>query len=355
MKKKLLRAALAIIAAGIISAAALPVFPASAAYIRDNDSIQKRYPETWTDPDTGAVYYSNWSNKEGRYKALFSTEQAEPYSKLEIVISPPALTNDELQAVCSTYFDERYQIYCYYANGDSGVQYAVITDKTARAETEQKCDQLYEALKQYELQGFNYFMNYQYYTEYTMIDSWLCTYHYATAAAADWNSTKDPQTGEKLTALITEKYPDWEVHSYIGDTSQGYSVRKKGCEFFDVPAPEYLDVAYTIKKELGYQGTIARIPEPRIQPVSVKFYLHPMGDADLNGDVDVTDAQSVLNIYADTLAGNTPQLQTEQTKAADVNTDGKIDSTDAQLILLYYVQNTLADKPTTWEELLSGK
>ena len=40
MKKKLLRAVLAIIAAGIISAASLPV---SAAYIRDDDSIQKRY------------------------------------------------------------------------------------------------------------------------------------------------------------------------------------------------------------------------------------------------------------------------------------------------------------------------
>ena len=353
MKKKLLCSGLAFIAAGIIAAAAMPVFPASAAYIRDNDSIQKRYPETWTDPDTGAVYYSNWSNKEGRYKALFSTEQAEPYSELKIVISPPALTNDELQAVCSTYFDESYQIYCYYANGDSGVQYAVITDKTARAETEQKCDQLYEVLKQYELQGFNYFMNYQYYTEYTLIDHWLCSYSYY--ADPNLRGTGDPQTGEKLTALITEKYPDWEVHSYIGDTSQGYSVRKKGCEFFDVPAPEYLDIAYTIKKELGYQSEIARIPEPRNQPVSVKFYLHPMGDADLNGDVDVTDAQSVLNIYADTLAGNTPQLQTEQTKAADVNADSKIDSTDAQLILLYYVQNTLAGTPTTWEELLAQK
>ena len=196
-------------------------------------------------------------------------------------------------------------------------------------------------------------MNIQTFLQHADIDSWLCSYNYY--ADKKDRGTGDPQTGEKLTALIAEKYPDWEIMEYTGGTGESYSVRKKGYELYDVPAPEYLDIASTIKKELGYQTGDSALAMDYYYPAAIKYYLHPMGDANLNGDVDAADAQSALNIYADTLAGNTPQLQTEQIKAADVNADGKIDSTDAQLILLYYVQNTLAGTPTTWEELLLAK
>ena len=359
MKKKLLCSGLAFIAAGIIAAAAMPVFPASAAYTRDDDSIQKRFPEVWTDPDTGTVYYSNWSNKEGKYKALYSTD-SKPYSLIQMVLPQDAISEDDLYALCKKYFDATYEIgsgiWQESDYGEEPVLHATITDKPARAETEQKCDQLFEALNEkYELVEFTYRMNIQKYSEHTHIDSWLCTYHYNTAAASEWHSTKDPQTGEKLTALIAEKYPDWEVKAYIGETGESYSVRKKGCELYDVPAPEYLDIAYTIKKKLGYQTGNAALAMDYYYPAAIKYYLYPMGDVSMDGVVDVTDAQSVLKIYAENLAGNTPQLQTEQIKAADVNADGKIDSTDAQLILLYYVQNTLADTQTSWEELLSAK
>ncbi|MBP0975135.1 MAG: hypothetical protein J6P20_03635, partial [Oscillospiraceae bacterium] len=153
MKKKLLRAVLAIIAAGIISAASLPV---SAAYIRDDDSIQKRYTEVWTDPDTGTVYYSNWLNTEGRYKALFSTD-TKPYSELTIVVPQDAATREELLAVCKTYFDDSYQFEgVMYFSVKSGLN-VQIYDPEARAETEQKCDQLFAALNEkYELVEFTY-------------------------------------------------------------------------------------------------------------------------------------------------------------------------------------------------------
>ena len=41
-----------------------------------------------------------------------------------------------------------------------------------------------------------------------------------------------------------------------------------------------------------------------------------------------------------------------QKLASDVSGDGAVDSADAQLILLYYVQNSVADIPTEWEDLI---
>ena len=82
---------------------------------------------------------------------------------------------------------------------------------------------------------------------------------------------------------------------------------------------------------------------------------YPRGGGDFNSDgkVSTEDAQNVLMIYAEILAGNELEITDAQKKAADVNGDGTVDSADAQLILLYYVQNTIAENPTTWEELLA--
>ncbi|MBR5364264.1 MAG: dockerin type I repeat-containing protein [Oscillospiraceae bacterium] len=357
MKKKLLRSVLAMIAAGIISAAALPVCPVSAAYTRDDDSIQKRYPESWTDPDTGTVYYSNWLNTEGRYKPLFSTD-TKPYSELTIVVPQDAATREELLAVCETYFDDSYQFEgVMYFSVKSGLN-VQIYDPEARAETEQKCDQLFAALNEkYELVEFTYRMNIQAYKQHTYIDSWLCTYCYGDAVRG---STEDPQTGEKLTALIAEKYPDWEVRTITYETAETYSVRKKGCELYDVPAPEYLEIAYTIKKELGYQTGDAALAMDYHYAKAVKYYVHPIGDVNMDGNVDVTDAQLALQEYtAIVVAKGTGTLTDQQRKLADVfphqywekvscSNETEALMPDAQTILLYYAEG-LADSNILYE------
>jgi hypothetical protein len=68
--------------------------------------------------------------------------------------------------------------------------------------------------------------------------------------------------------------------------------------------------------------------------------------------VTVIDAQSVLNVYVQTLADNAPKLNAQQQHAADVNEDGSVDAVDAQLILNYYVQSNIAGIPTEWEDLI---
>ena len=93
------------------------------------------------------MYYSNWSNKEGRYKTLFSTD-AKPYSELTIVVPQDAATKEELLAVCKTYFDDSYQfegVMHFSVKSGMNVQ---IYDPLARAETEQICDQLYKTLNE---------------------------------------------------------------------------------------------------------------------------------------------------------------------------------------------------------------
>lgn len=76
------------------------------------------------------------------------------------------------------------------------------------------------------------------------------------------------------------------------------------------------------------------------------------GDCDGDGKVGAADAQSVLNAYVSMLSGLDASLSEAQRMTCDVNGDGAVDIVDAQKILLYYVQNTLADHPTSWEDLM---
>ncbi|MBP0989443.1 MAG: hypothetical protein J6S92_14375 [Oscillospiraceae bacterium] len=64
------------------------------------------------------------------------------------------------------------------------------------------------------------------------------------------------------------------------------------------------------------------------------------------------DAQYILQAVTEILTENREPMQGLEKRVADVNLDGSVDAADAQLVLLYYVQNTVAQNPTTWEELL---
>ncbi len=79
------------------------------------------------------------------------------------------------------------------------------------------------------------------------------------------------------------------------------------------------------------------------------------GDVNGDGEVSVDDAQLTLKAYTERIAGNDMKLTDEQIKAADVNGDGEISVDDAQNILIFYVNNTVAGKVLTWDELLGKK
>ena len=84
-------------------------------------------------------------------------------------------------------------------------------------------------------------------------------------------------------------------------------------------------------------------------PKPVEFLL---GDVNLDGVVNVEDAQLALNAYVAKMADLDTGLNDKQMRAADVNNNGELSIDDAQHILLYYVENDISGNPTTWEEIL---
>ncbi|MBQ8922022.1 MAG: Ig-like domain-containing protein [Oscillospiraceae bacterium] len=84
--------------------------------------------------------------------------------------------------------------------------------------------------------------------------------------------------------------------------------------------------------------------------VSLLPYLR--GDVDMNGEVDIADAQLALQYYTDLLALKPGNLAALPRLAADVNEDSVIGVEDASAIL-QYVTDVLAQKTPSWEEILS--
>lgn len=84
-------------------------------------------------------------------------------------------------------------------------------------------------------------------------------------------------------------------------------------------------------------------------PASADTYITIMGD--MNGDLKITsiDAQMALEIYADAIVGNAENTANAENGSADIDMNGVIDVTDAQSILLYYCQTLVGDQPL-WAE-----
>ena len=66
-----------------------------------------------------------------------------------------------------------------------------------------------------------------------------------------------------------------------------------------------------------------------------------LGDMDLDGMVDATDASTILRIYTKLSTGEElTKEEKEQMSRGDVDQDGKVTQIDAQLVLSYYVGNS---------------
>ena len=64
------------------------------------------------------------------------------------------------------------------------------------------------------------------------------------------------------------------------------------------------------------------------------------------------DAQLALVEYVTVMSGKEGTFSAAQTKAGDIDGNGSVGVDDAQNILMYYVENRVAGKTVSWEELL---
>lgn len=82
-----------------------------------------------------------------------------------------------------------------------------------------------------------------------------------------------------------------------------------------------------------------------------------LGDANSDNEVLIDDAQAVLNMYVNIMA-NQKVYGDGVTycgyQYTDIDKDTVISVSDAQCILNYYVFNTIAQTPTSWEQILGG-
>lgn len=336
MKKKLIRLA-AMLAALCTVPAAMPV---SADYIITPEGtavILRDNPDVWTDPVSGAVYYTNWNLPE-RIRTLYETDGT---SSARIMATVPAADTDEnaLKAACDAIFDDSYQTailetqYYNFLKPDTDTAIPAwsiqITDSADRAETEAKADQLYASLSSsctlltYELQLHNH--DFRHYADIQT----LCTYFYVPADPS--RGTGDPETGERLSALIAEQFPEWEVRTAETEQQTTWSVRKKGTEdFFDAPAAEYLAIHTTVQRELGYhEKTLTFYPEGLTVTEQVKYYIPGTGDLSEDGEITVADAVLLSRVIAE---DEEVQVTEAGLHEADVNCDGILSAQDVRTV-----------------------
>lgn len=70
-----------------------------------------------------------------------------------------------------------------------------------------------------------------------------------------------------------------------------------------------------------------------------------IGDVDMDGAINASDASTVLLLYSEMSSGNESSFTENQIKAADVNQDGSIDASDASSILSYYSMLSIGLNP----------
>lgn len=83
-------------------------------------------------------------------------------------------------------------------------------------------------------------------------------------------------------------------------------------------------------------------------------YFPYIGDVNMSGMVDATDASDILRFYSIASTGKEPEYKEDQKKRADLDRNGMVDSSDASIVMIYYASASTGNE-TNWDKLLAGK
>ncbi len=116
--------------------------------------------------------------------------------------------------------------------------------------------------------------------------------------------------------------------------------------------PATLDEAFADKKT---SATVEVYPiNSEIPIISYDItYFKNLGDVNLDGIVEATDASSVLAYYADISVGHATVLNEHQILCGDVDRNGITDANDASVILAYYARLSTTSGKLTWDDFMS--
>ena len=277
----------------------------------DFDAFYSTYSDTWNDPYSGTAYFSNWSSAEGSGKQLYIRSDS-PYAKLTFTTAKAGADPEAILAQCSTFFGEGFT--ADYVSLSTDVQQAdgtvssvdswrfEIRDYGMRADTERRGLQLSDSLaEQYSMIDYKYTARTERFTQFLDLQH-ICEYFY-TPENPEWG-TQDPNTVQRLTEFVAGNYPGWEVQAAEADAFC-CTVRKTGCDFYDVPIAEYLTVRSAVKNVLGYEDSrLTVVPEELLLQSETAVYSYPRaaasyekGDITMDGKVDVDDVLAAMKLY----------------------------------------------------------
>ena len=98
----------------------------------------------------------------------------------------------------------------------------------------------------------------------------------------------------------------------------------------------------------GYTPSTAKNYAQSFEREFVSLGSFTLGDVNVDGTIDASDASIVLAEYALIQTGNEPTFTEIETISADVNKDGIVDASDASKILAYYAMISTGKNPT-WD------
>ena len=153
--------------------------------------------------------------------------------------------------------------------------------------------------------------------------------------------------GLKVTITVKEQLPEQDSSGSFKVETELHSIESK-CTV----KPETLSEAFA--KGNTSQVQVFPIDSEKAILTYDITYFPELGDADLSGSVNASDASAILTFYSLTSTGKEPTYREDQEKRSDVDGNGKVDSNDASLVMVYYALASTG-KNADFDTLLSNR
>ena len=153
--------------------------------------------------------------------------------------------------------------------------------------------------------------------------------------------------GLKVSITVNTQIPEKDEQGKFKVNNEVLNIESK-C----TTVPATLDEAFAEKKSASVK-VYPIDSEKEILSYDINYFPE-IGDVDMNGAMNASDASEILMFYSLASTGKAPQFKDDQQKRADIDKNGMIDSNDASIVLVYYSAASTG-QDTNLDKLLAGK